>query len=244
MDPKKTRINILGTGVDSIPRHEALQKASQFMTSLRSHHIITANSLLILEAQKNPALHQACQKASLVLPDSAGVSWAAITLHASRLYRYPGIDMAFEMCGIAQSMNVPIYLLGGEPGISKNAARYLYQQLPRLVIAGMRDGFFQERDEKSIFDDIAQSRARLVLVAMGMPKQEIWISQRWPHLPPAVYMGVGGTLDVWAGKVNRAPPLVQKSGFEWLYRLGQEPSRWKRMTQLPKFAIKVITRRF
>lgn len=229
--------------VDSLTRQEALSYGVELMKSFVSHQIITANALLLLEAQKSPVLQKACREASLILPDSAGVSWAALTLRLSRLHRFPGIDYAFELCGLAESLGIPVYLLGGQPGVQKKAARYLYSHYPNLVITGMRDGFFQARDERSIMDDIGQSRARLVLVAMGMGKQEVWINQHLSALPPAVYIGIGGSFDVWAGNIQRAPGLLQKSGLEWAYRLKQEPFRWKRINQLPKFALKVFLNR-
>jgi N-acetylglucosaminyldiphosphoundecaprenol N-acetyl-beta-D-mannosaminyltransferase len=108
------------------------------------------------------------------------------------------------------------------------------------MIAGVRDGFFKESDEETILRDIAHSRAKVVLIAMGMPRQELWIHRNMHRLPPAIYMGVGGTLDVWAGDLKRAPRWMQALGIEWLYRLIQQPWRITRMWQLPRFALKVI----
>ena len=238
------KADILGISVDQISRPDALAHCLAFMTSLHKHLVITANSLLLMEAQKNKKLKEACHLSSLIIPESSGVSWAALTLHFSKMHRFPGIDLAFSLLGLCEQHEIPVYLLGGRAGIPKQASRFLYQFYPGIRIVGMRDGYFQKRDHQTIIEDISASRARLVLVALGMPKQEIWIQENWTHLPPALYMGVGGTFDVWAGALSRAPQFFQKSGLEWLYRLKQEPKRWRRMAQLPRFALKVLSHRF
>lgn len=237
------RVDVLGVPVDALTPADARSTAVSFLSSMRRHHIVTANALLVMEAQQNPALREACRDAALVVADSAGVAWATRALHGGGVRRYAGIDLALNLCEASADLGMPVYLLGGEPGVAKKASRFLFRSFPRLMIAGMRDGFFRDSDEPAIFADIARSRARLVLVALGMPKQEIWLHQQAAAMPPAVYIGIGGSFDVWAGRVDRAPRVMQEAGLEWLYRLGQEPQRWRRISQLPRFAIKVISRR-
>lgn len=198
---------------------------------------------MVLETQKNPLIKDICEDASLVIPESSGVTWAASYTGIGKVERIPGIDFAFNLCALADQLNVPIYLLGGGAGIAKKAGRFLNTVYPQLQISGMRDGFFNKEDEPAIIRDIAASQARLVLVALGMPKQELWIHKHLSHLPPAIYIGVGGSFDVWSGKIRRAPTWLRTLGLEWLYRLKQEPFRWRRIAQLPSFATKVISSR-
>ena len=220
-----------------------MAQAVSLMLSDRAHQIITANSLLILEAQKSNDLQAACAASSLILADSIGLSWAARRLQGADPTIIPGIDFAIELCGMAEILSLPVYLLGGKPGVAKGAARALSSRFPTLSVAGMRDGFFKTEDEEAIIADMTQSKARLFLLALGMPKQELWIHKNKHRLPPGVYMGVGGTFDVWAGRLKRAPLWLRKRGLEWLFRFGQEPHRFRRMAQLPKFALKILSHR-
>lgn len=213
------------------------------MDSDRPHQIITANALLVLEVQNNPQLKKACDDAALILGESAGVAWAAKILQGIRLERIAGIDFAMRQCERAAALGKAIYLLGGGPGIAELTASSLNKTIPNVQVTGSHCGFFDAEDEPALIEDIRQSRARLVLVAIGMPKQDIWIHQHINVLPPALYIGVGGSFDIWTGKIKRAPRRLQDWGLEWLYRLFQEPKRWTRILQLPRFVFKVLMAR-
>lgn len=237
----KKRLSLFGIPLDVVGRRQLLDVFTEWLSSERPHFIITANALFLLDAQRVPEIKSACESASLIIPDSSGITWAARRKSASSApQRITGIDAAFELCALAEMKNTPIYLLGAAPGVASRAASYLSREFPYLMIAGVRDGFFKESDEETILRDIAHSRAKVVLIAMGMPRQELWIHRNMHRLPPAIYMGVGGTLDVWAGDLKRAPRWMQALGIEWLYRLIQQPWRITRMWQLPRFALKVI----
>ena len=195
---------------------------------------------MILEAEKTPLLKTICERASMVVPDSSGISWAASLFGFPDIERFPGIDLAFELCQMAQEESLPIYLLGGQTSVAEEAAKGLFASFPLLQISGMRDGYFNPQDEPALIRDIAHSQARLVLVALGMPRQETWIYEHLSVLPPAIYIGVGGSFDVWSGRSKRAPFWLRNLGLEWLYRLKKEPFRWKRIARLPQFALKVL----
>jgi N-acetylglucosaminyldiphosphoundecaprenol N-acetyl-beta-D-mannosaminyltransferase len=237
-----SKASILGVRLDTLTKLEIFEALKSFFHSTRPHHVVTLNSLMILETETHPILRDICDDASLVIPESSGVSWAASYTGVGKIERIPGIDFALEACGMAAQLEVPIYLLGGGPGVVKKAAGFLTSVYPTLQISGMRDGYFTKEDEPSIIRDISASQARLVLVALGMPKQEFWIHEHMSVLPPAVYVGVGGSFDVWSGRIKRAPAWLISLGLEWFYRLKQEPFRWKRMARLPEFALKVATR--
>ncbi|MCB4755725.1 MAG: WecB/TagA/CpsF family glycosyltransferase [Elusimicrobia bacterium] len=237
------RVEILGVPLHSLSKERALGWGISFMLSDHAHHLITANSLFALETQKSAALQEACTHASLILAESSGLAWAAQKLGLTPPPVIPGIDLAYDLCHLAEILSVPVYLLGGRPGVSKEAVSFLTRKFPNLLIAGMRDGYFKPHDDEAIIRDMTLSRSKLFLVALGMPKQELWIHKNRRHLPPGLFVGVGGTFDVWAGQLKRAPLWIRNRGLEWLYRLSQEPSRLRRISRLPQFALHVFISR-
>lgn len=220
-----------------------METLSKAICSNEFHQVITANALLILEAESNAALDATCHAASLVIPESAGAIWAIRRLGGPETAQIAGVDLAFKLCEMTARLGKSVFLLGGKPGVSEAAAHYLLSKIPHLDVAGTLDGFFNPDRDEVIVNAIRDSGASLCLVAMGMPFQDVWIHSRREVLPGAVFMGVGGTFDVWAGNVKRAPLWFQHRGLEWLYRFWQEPSRWPRMAQLPVFALKVALSR-
>ncbi len=234
------RFTILGLPIDRFSRESVLHTAVLLLRGKSASQIVTLNALMVLEAEKNPSLIQICEEAALVCADSSGITWAAARLNQGRLDRFPGIDLAFDLCRNCAIQGVAVYLLGGEPGVAEKAADNLKVLIPGLEIIKARDGYFKSEQEAQILDEIESSEARLFLVGLGMPKQELWINKHLSRFPGGVVVGVGGSLDVWAGKVKRAPRLVQKLGLEWLHRVMKEPFRFQRILQLPRFAWKVF----
>ncbi len=228
--------------MDSLSKVELLKRLETCLISNQPHHVVTLNSLMILESEKVPLLKKICEEASLVVPESSGISWAALYLGHPKVERIPGIDLAFELCGLARNLSLPIFLLGGAKGVAEEAGNALGHIYPGLKVGGARDGFFNEAETPAIIHEIEQSRARLILVALGMPKQELWIYEHKPNLPGGLYIGVGGSFDVWSGRIKRAPSWLRTLGLEWLYRLKAEPFRWRRIAQLPKFALKIASK--
>ena len=147
--------------------------------------------------------------------------------------------MACSLLQEAAARQTAVYLFGGAPGIAEQAAANVQQQLESLNIVGTHSGFFSADEEQGIIEDIRSKGTRILLVALGVPKQEKWISEHLYELGPCVCMGVGGTFDVLAGKAGRAPKWMQDNRLEWLYRLLKEPTRFKRMLALPKFVAAV-----
>ena len=152
--------------------------------------------------------------------------------------RFPGIDLAKALCAEAARAEFGVYFLGAKPGVAGEAARRLAEEIPGLKIAGTRDGYFEDAAAPEIVGAIRTSKARLVLVALGMPRQEIFIHRHRADFPPGLAVGVGGSFDVWAGLVKRAPEPFQRLGLEWLYRVMREPWRLPRIAKLPLFAVK------
>lgn len=218
---------------------EARNLAFKCIDEGRAASIATANAEMVMRAQTDRELAHILQHADLVVPDGAGVLWAAEQQGKKFKERVTGVDLACSLLQEAAARQTPVYLFGGAPGIAEQAAANVQQQIGSLHIAGTHSGFFSADEEKDIIEDIRSQGTRILLVALGVPKQEKWIFEHLYELGPCVCMGVGGTFDVLAGKAGRAPKWMQDNRLEWLYRLLKEPTRFKRMLALPKFVAAV-----
>ena len=174
-------------------------------------------------------------QADLVIPDGVGVVYAAKILGRPLKGRVPGIDFASALMGRMAGTGRRLYLLGAAPGVAEQAAVNLRAKYPGLVVCGAHDGFFQ--DDASPAAAIKAARADVVFVCLGFPKQEKWIAAHGREAGARLYVGLGGSLDVFAGRVERAPESFQRLGLEWLHRLIKEPSRIGRMAKLPLFLV-------
>ena len=170
-------------------------------------------------------------------------------IYASKLKGDPieekvaGIDFARSAIEICAQLGRSVYLLGSKPGVAEAAAANLEKEIPGLKIAGFRDGYFKEEEEASIVRQINESGADFLCVALGSPKQEYFVVKHRDSLTVKAAAGLGGSLDIWSGQLNRAPAFYIDHGLEWLYRMIQEPKRLKRLPALPVFLIKAAIRR-
>jgi len=233
-------LKILGSRIDPITAQETLAQIESFLLSHRPHHVITGNTLMMLHAEQDEELRQILDRAALVVPESSGIFWASKVLHAPLQEFTPGIDLMLAICRMAAEKGHPAYLLGSAPGIAVEAGRVLTARFPGFKVVGMHDGYFRSADEGLVLDSIGRARPALLFVGLGMPAQEKWIDTHLEALGVPVVMGVGGSFDVLSGKLQRAPALLRRAGLEWMYRLLQEPWRWRRIAQLPVFAWKVL----
>jgi N-acetylglucosaminyldiphosphoundecaprenol N-acetyl-beta-D-mannosaminyltransferase len=231
-------INILGVRIDRIDMHGALDLIEGFIQSGSPHIVVTADASGIVIAQKDEEFRLIVNTADLVTPDSTGI------MLASRWYKTPltekvsGVDLTVELCSLAAKKGYPIFLLGSAPGITDDAAENLKQRFPGLIVAGTHHGFFESDEE--IIQQIAASGAKILFVAMGIPKQEKWIVKHMDRLGIGVAMGVGGTFDVLSGRVKRAPNWMRRHGLEWMHRLASNPKKISKVATLPKFLWLVI----
>ena len=232
-------IDILSIPIWNVTMEEARNLAFKCIDEGRAASIATANAEMVMRAQTDRELAHILQHADLVVPDGAGVLWAAEQQGKKFKERVTGVDLACSLLQEAAARQTPVYLFGGAPGIAEQAAANVQQQVGSLHIAGTHSGFFSADEEKDIIEDIRSQGTRILLVALGVPKQEKWISEHLYELGPCVCMGVGGTFDVLAGTAGRAPKWMQDNRLEWLYRLLKEPTRFKRMLALPKFVAAV-----
>lgn len=208
-------------------------------------HVITLNAEMTMQAEANSALAHTIRQAELVIPDGAGVV-LYMRLHGKRVSRTPGIELAEAMLWRSTQRTPPwsIFFFGGAPGVAESAAAFWQQQIPGINIIGVQNGYLTPQTEADFLKTLQTLQPRLIYVGLGVPRQELWIAQHRHLCPNAVWIGVGGSFDIWAGTKDRAPQWFCDNHLEWLYRLYQEPWRWKRMTALPKFAWRSILYRF
>lgn len=235
--------NILGIPVDSVTMDQAVEKIKTFLVEDRVHTVFTPNSEIIMETQRNHYLKNILCDADLLVPDGAGVILASHILNSFLPERVTGIDLTKRIFSMPYERKLRFYLLGGEPGIAETAGGNLVTQYPNIIISGCFNGYFSKKDEPHIINNINKSNTEILLVALGKTNQETWIYENRDKLNVKVCMGIGGSLDVFAGKVKLAPRFFRNNGLEWLFRLYKQPWRYKRMLDLPKFMLKVIKTR-
>lgn len=237
------RITILGVPVDAVSLDEALARIQEFLEQEAVHQVVTLNAEMVVLAQKDPDFRRVVQQAALVVPDGSGVRLGARILGYRLPERVAGIDLMQALCQRAARQGWRVYFLGAEPGVAKEAARRLQERYPGLVVVGTQQGYFNPASLPEVLARIRESRPEILFVALGAPKQELWLAEHLPFLKVKVGMGVGGSLDVVAGRVKRAPRWMQRLGLEWLFRLLQEPARWRRVLALPRFLLGVLRER-
>lgn len=229
------RTDVLGVAFDDVTLDEAVDRALAMLEEDGPHMVATPNPEIVQRAQKDREFAGILAQADLVIPDGVGVVYAAKILGRPLKGRVPGIDFASALMGRMAGTGRRLYLLGAAPGVAEQAAVNLRAKYPGLVVCGAHDGFFQ--DDASPAAAIKAARADVVFVCLGFPKQEKWIAAHGREAGARLYVGLGGSLDVFAGRVERAPESFQRLGLEWLHRLMKEPSRIGRMAKLPLFLV-------
>ncbi len=236
------KVNILGVNVDTVTVSEAADKIMDFLNEDKFHSVFTPNSEIIMRAYKDNEFCGLLNNASLLTADGIGVVYASRILKKPISERAAGYDIACGALDRMRGTGHKLFLFGGKPGVAEEAKKKLEERYPGLDIVGTRSGYFKPDEEKGIVDDINSSGADIVFVCLGAPKQERWIDRHKDELRVKVAMGIGGSLDVFAGRVNRAPEFFRKTGLEWFYRLCKEPWRAGRMMELPRFAMTVLVK--
>lgn len=239
---KRTRI--LGVPVDMVTGPEAMEIFIGLMDAKGCSLIVTPNSEIVLSASSDAGLRSLIESADLIIPDGAGLVYASKILNNPLEERVTGIDFLSDILAYLQESGKSAYLLGSKPGVAGLAAGNMNIKYPGLKIAGTHHGYFDASDEAAIVEDVNSSGAEFLCAALGSPKQEKFIyGHREEFLNIKAAMGVGGSLDVWSGALKRAPEFYRRHGLEWLYRVLQEPARYKRALKLPVFMMKVICSR-
>lgn len=235
--------HVLGVPFDAVTMKEAVAKAKSLLREDGQHFICTPNPEIVMEAQKDRDLMSILREADLVVPDGIGVVWASKYSEIRLAERVAGYDLTQNLMRELAGTEETFYFFGGAPGVAAAAARKMEKQYPGLKIVGGHNGYFDEKEEKKIIQDIKKLSPSILLVGLGAPKQEKWIYDNIRLTGVKLAIGVGGSFDVMAGNVKRAPKLFQKLGLEWFHRLITQPTRWKRMLRLPKFVLTVLRKR-
>lgn len=236
-------ISLLGVKIHRVDMDGTLALVRDFVESGKPHIIVTADASSVMCAQRDTEFQYLVNAADLVTPDGFGVIKAASVLGSPLIERVSGVEIAKEMCRMSAEEGFSIYFLGAAPGVAELAAQNLKARFPSLNVAGVHDGYFRPEQDAEIVEQVKASGAQALLVAMGIPRQEKFIYDNLSKLGVCVAMGVGGSFDVFSGKVKRAPMWFQNHGLEWLYRLAKNPSKIKKAACLPRFAALVLCRR-
>ncbi len=202
-------------------------------------HVVTLNAEMAMLADRTPQLKAVLSQAELVIPDGAGIV-LYFRIKGQRIQRCPGIELAESLLQRLAS-DQSAFFLGAAPGVAEQAAQSWLDRKPGLTIAGVQDGYFTPDEVPALEARLQALQPTIILVALGVPRQEYWIAERRSLCPAAIWVGVGGSFDIWAGNKVRAPAFFCNNNLEWLYRLYQEPWRWRRMLALPKFALRALT---
>lgn len=241
------RVEILGVGVDVVTAEEAFRRITSFWKDRDGaglcRQVVTLNPEMIMAAQRDPELRAVLEESALVVADGIGVVWASRVLGTPVPERIAGIDLASQLIAEAAHQGRSVALVGGQPGVADEAARRLREKHPALRVSAAFHGYFSEAEGESVVARVAEAAPDLLLVGLGAPKQELWIHRNLRRLNARVAMGVGGALDIFAGRARRAPVAWQRLGLEWAYRLLRQPWRAKRMMALPRFVFAVLRNR-
>ena len=229
------RCTLLGCNIDLLSFNEAVEFALEKIERKLPLHIITINPEIIETAGKNKQLLDIINSSELVIPESTGII-CALKLKGIRQEKIPGIDFSKELIKQCAALNYSIAMFGAKENVIKKASENLQKEFPKLNIAYQNNGYCS--NETAVINAVKESGAKLVLCALGAPKQEFFINKCLKS-HNAVYIGIGGSFDVWSGEVKRAPEIYQKSGLEWLYSTIKQPARIKRIYKtLPLFMLK------
>ncbi|MTI71514.1 MAG: WecB/TagA/CpsF family glycosyltransferase [Firmicutes bacterium] len=244
----KKKVSIMDVDIDKITLREANKKVEDFLIKEKPSVIYTPNTEIIMAADKDPFLKDILNDGDLTIADGIGLVYASRIKNKDLPERVTGYDLSMNILKIANEFGYSIFLLGGKEGIAKTAKKRIKEKYPNIKVVGVQNGYFKgthigfndHKEERKIISDINKSKADILFVGLGAPKQEFWIHENKTKLNNKVIIGNGGTIDHLAGIVKRAPKIYQNLGIEWLYRLIKEPNRIKRQKVLPLFVLKVL----
>jgi N-acetylglucosaminyldiphosphoundecaprenol N-acetyl-beta-D-mannosaminyltransferase len=226
---------LLGVRVDDVTYDDLLSHVDDFVASGQPHQIVTLNPEMLVAAHQNPAFRELLNDSDLNVADGVGLILAARWLGCPLQGRVTGSDGIYVLAEHCARRGYRLFLLGAAPGVAQSVAQRLTSENPGLKVAGTHAGSPQPEDEEDVIARVRASAPELLLVAYGVPAEEAWIARHRNRLGVPVMLGVGGAFDFVAGVTRRAPPWMRRAGLEWLYRLVQQPWRWRRQLALPRF---------
>jgi len=233
------KTTILGVDVDAVTKKEALGTLLKFLNGDKNHTLFTPNPEFVLLAQDDWEFKDILNTGDLVVPDGVGIVIASKFNEIKIKERVAGCDLVFSLFDAVKGTRT-VYLLGGKPGVAEKAKINMESKFSGLKVVGFHDGYFEAKEERSIIKEIRELSPDILLVGTGFPKQEKWIFKYKNKIPVKLTAGIGGSIDIMAGTVKRAPAVMRALGLEWLWRLLLQPKRILRIYKLPLFIIKVI----
>ena len=231
-------VELLGYSIDDYSFDEAVLKAKELIDSDKVSQVITINPEMFQTADNDSSFASIVREAEMVIPDGIGIK-IGLKLTGKNVARIPGIDFAKKLLKEAALSNIPVAIIGSKEEVITKAIENLQNEISGLNIVYYHNGYFDNDEE--IYSELKNHSPKLILIAMGSPRQEKFIYEAKKKLNPALMVGIGGSLDVWSGFVKRAPKIYQILGLEWLYRTITQPSRFKRIfPTLPLFLIREL----
>jgi N-acetylglucosaminyldiphosphoundecaprenol N-acetyl-beta-D-mannosaminyltransferase len=233
--PPAEWVSLLGVRVTRLTNAEAMARLEGFVESGEPHMVVTADSSGVVIAAEDEEFRRIVNSADLVTADSAGILWAARRLGCPLPERVAGCDLAERLCELGARRGYSVFFYGAAPGVAEEAAAKMQARYPGLGVAGTAHGYLSKIEQGELVERIRAARPDILLVALGIPRQEKWIHANLQRLGVPVAMGVGGSFDVFAGRVRRAPVWMQRRSLEWLYRLASNPRKLAKVATLPRF---------
>ena len=235
------RPKILGVPVDAYrSTKELLQDIEIGMNGAGPRTVFSVNPEKIMRARKDPVLSDALVNSDVLIPDGIGVVLAIRILHKLKVSRIAGVDLMRLLLDKAGKRGYRVYIFGAKPAIHLRTINKIKKRFPSLKIVGSSHGYIQENQHGALIDDINSVNPDILFVGLGSPKQEYWIQVHKSVLNVKLCMGIGGSLDVIAGHIPRAPYFFRTLGLEWFYRLIREPNRFRRQLALPRFFFELL----
>ncbi len=245
MDPQIMETRLFDYPVHLLTMSQCLERIEAVLSAAQQNlHVVTLNPEMIMQADHDLELAEILRTAGLVIPDGTGVVWA-LKVKGYKTARLPGIELSESILQLAERNQYRVAFVGAQEDVLAQAIQQVQQRFPGLHVVYQHHGFFaSQAEEAEIAQACANTQPQVLFVAMGVPKQEKWIKQYAPLFQGALFVGVGGSLDVWSGKTNRAPAWMRRMNLEWLYRITTEPWRIRRIYKsLPMFVVKVLLQR-
>lgn len=231
-------INILGVNFDNVTMDEAVKIGIGLMDSETKHSIYTPNPEIVMAAYEDMQLQKQLNQGSLVIPDGIGVVIGSKIIKKPLKERVAGYDFTKRLFDYLKNTDKTVYFFGAKPGVAELAADKMMEEFKGLKVVGCSNGY--EKDQNKIIESINKVKPDLLLVGLGAPRQEAWISEYMDKVDAKVFVGVGGSFDGFSGTVKRSPDIYIKLNLEWFHRLISQPTRFVRMLKLPQFIIKMI----
>jgi N-acetylglucosaminyldiphosphoundecaprenol N-acetyl-beta-D-mannosaminyltransferase len=240
-------VDVLGVGISAIDMGQAVAEITRWLEDGERHYVCVTGVHGVMEAQRDPELRRIHNASGLTTPDGMPMVWAGHRAGVSHMRRVYGPDLMLEVCALAAERGWSSFFYGGGDGVAEQLTEQVTARFPGLRVAGTWSPPFRlltPEEDQAVVERINRSRADLVWVGLSTPKQERWMAAHVGRLDAKALLGVGAAFDIHAGLLAQAPAWVQRSGLEWLYRLGREPRRlWRRyLRNNPRFVVEILRR--